>query len=441
MENESQIAGTGEIHRGIPCQLQIPPGDGQPRTKPMSVPLRAVDPEQQRHRQPPNTTPLRAVDPEQRHRQPPNTTPLRAVDPEQRHRQPPNTTPLRTVDPEQQHRQQPHVSAPLGAGNLGTQHQQQPPITYAPLRARDPLLEQPRTVPAYAPKSPSPVAQKGSIAEAPTVQVVGPNQLGSPQHAPAQSQLKTPFNHPQDVHSYDHSRVQLNVPCAATTPGGGYGYNDKPHYGGEQPSGRFLSWDPHHQPPSPRVDPSYDLNKYADSAQLATHPPHSGTFQPVVTTSEPQYPTQSRSGDQPQHHRHSQPHSGKQTQPTGPPRHEATAKKERPEPGIQQKLAFDQPSLLPVAKMDVEDDDYQVDDEDFRFQNRVQDKVDDDIEREASEVMQQVSGGRRYIMTDRQRPFDPNLVCPICMKKFCIGEIQKFKHHVSTCDGTDGSII
>ena len=413
LENESQTAGTGELHREIPYQLQIPPGDGQPRTKPMSAPLQAVDPEQQRHRQPPKTTPLRAV------------------------------------DPEQQHRQQLHVSAPLGAGNLGTQHQQQPPISYAPLQARGSLLEQPRTVPAYAPKSPSPVAQKRNKAEAPTVQVVGPNQLGSPQHAPAQSQLKTPFNHPQSVHSYDHSRVQLNqygqshVPHAATTPGGGYGYNDTPHYGGEQPSGRFLSWDPHHQPPSPRVDPSYDPNKYADSAQLATHPPHSGTYQPVVTTSEPQYPTQSRSGDQPQHHRHSQPHSQKETQPTpeyGPPKHEVTVRKERSEPGLQQKPAFDQLPLLPVAKTDAEDDHDQEDDEDLRFQNRLQDKVDDDIEREASEVMQQVSGGRRHITTDRQRPFDPNLVCPMCMKQFRIGEIQKFKHHVNTCDGTDSII-
>ena len=32
-------------------------------------------------------------------------------------------------------------------------------------------------------------------------------------------------------------------------------------------------------------------------------------------------------------------------------------------------------------------------------------------------------------------PFDPNLVCPMCMKPFRIGEIQKFRKHILDCNG------
>ena len=38
-----------------------------------------------------------------------------------------------------------------------------------------------------------------------------------------------------------------------------------------------------------------------------------------------------------------------------------------------------------------------------------------------------------------QRPYDPNLVCPMCMRRFRFGDIQKFRHHVKTCDGTDST--
>ena len=34
-------------------------------------------------------------------------------------------------------------------------------------------------------------------------------------------------------------------------------------------------------------------------------------------------------------------------------------------------------------------------------------------------------------------PYDPNLVCPFCNKQFRIGEIQKYKHHVETCNGSE----
>ena len=78
-----------------------------------------------------------------------------------------------------------------------------------------------------------------------------------------------------------------------------------------------------------------------------------------------------------------------------------------------------------------------IEDSMAQYENPLQKEVDDEIHQQAAQVIQEVSGGRRNANTDPRRPFDPNLVCPMCRKKFRIGEIQKFKKHVSTCTGTD----
>ena len=78
-----------------------------------------------------------------------------------------------------------------------------------------------------------------------------------------------------------------------------------------------------------------------------------------------------------------------------------------------------------------------IEDSMAHYENPLQKEVDDEIHQQAAQVIQEVSGGRRNANTDPRRPFDPNLVCPMCRKKFRIGEIQKFKKHVSTCTGTD----
>lgn len=75
--------------------------------------------------------------------------------------------------------------------------------------------------------------------------------------------------------------------------------------------------------------------------------------------------------------------------------------------------------------------------EDDEHSNQLQRGVDDDIHKQAAAVMKQVSGSRHQVKTNVWRPYDPNLICPMCMKKFRIGEIQKFKRHVNICDGTD----
>ena len=59
-----------------------------------------------------------------------------------------------------------------------------------------------------------------------------------------------------------------------------------------------------------------------------------------------------------------------------------------------------------------------------------------EIHQQAAQVIQEVSGSRREANTDLKRPFDPNLVCPMCRKQFRFGEIQRFRRHVNTCTGT-----
>lgn len=348
----------------------------------------------------------------------------------------------------------------------------------APLRARDPAFEQqcpPQTVPFYAPKSPSPITQGGTIAEASNVLS---NQLGSPQQVPPQLKLKPPYNNPQNTQTYGYSYGQSNVAHTATSPSG-YGYDNYAHSNEEQPiSDNFPSQKPNNQPFSTKEGPvtKNNPNQYMGpgGSQSATYPLHPNLgYQCTASTSAPQYKyeAQSRLDDHPQHHSLPQPHESQPQQPVPyhksvvgndgqklqqqhrsrpTPDHEPNCKteasklkpetmasgRERPEQHAHQKPSLDQ-QLLPPEDHQGEDD------EDLRFQNRLQNLVDDEIHQEASEVMQQVSGGRRHIVTDRQRPFDPNLVCPMCMKQFRIGEIQKFKHHVNTCDGTDdaGTVI
>lgn len=55
-----------------------------------------------------------------------------------------------------------------------------------------------------------------------------------------------------------------------------------------------------------------------------------------------------------------------------------------------------------------------------------------EVQQMAERVVQETSSNRE-IKTDVHKPFDPNLVCPICNKQFRIGEIQKFKRHVKKC--------
>ena len=67
------------------------------------------------------------------------------------------------------------------------------------------------------------------------------------------------------------------------------------------------------------------------------------------------------------------------------------------------------------------------------FENQLQRGIDEDISELASDLTGD-AGVRQ--MTNVNAPFDPNLVCPMCMKPFRIGEIQKFKKHVFHCKGS-----
>ena len=66
--------------------------------------------------------------------------------------------------------------------------------------------------------------------------------------------------------------------------------------------------------------------------------------------------------------------------------------------------------------------------------NVILDSLDSDIRNMVAEVRKEVSEENECVMTIQNRPYDPNLVCPMCRKRHRIGEIQKFRQHVSVCD-------
>ena len=71
------------------------------------------------------------------------------------------------------------------------------------------------------------------------------------------------------------------------------------------------------------------------------------------------------------------------------------------------------------------------DDDDVK--NVLEKSIDRHIENMVEDVKEQVNMDRENIKTKEHKPFDSNLVCPICNKKHRIGEIQKFKKHVDKC--------
>ena len=100
-------------------------------------------------------------------------------------------------------------------------------------------------------------------------------------------------------------------------------------------------------------------------------------------------------------------------------------------------LEQDSPCQDNVSNLQVIDNTSTFEDSVALFENPLQKKLDDEIHQEAAEVIHEVSGGTFDASTDRRRPYDPNLVCPMCRRRFRIGEIQKFRRHVNTCTGTD----
>ena len=207
-----------------------------------------------------------------------------------------------------------------------------------------------------------------------------------------------------------------------------------------QPISGDFSQNPNNQPQHTREGPStYEPNKYPGASQPAICHIHPGSdYQPAATASAPQYhhQAQSRSENQPQHHSQPQPHKSppqpvpgyelnresatrserqeshvqQGPQPAQEPNHKTGWKyrgqpgahmqqrrpgyelnphtaEEKPEPDTQQP---DQPLLSP-------EDDQEEDEEDLQFQNHLQNQVNDETHQEDSEVIQQVSRGRRHI--------------------------------------------
>ena len=66
-------------------------------------------------------------------------------------------------------------------------------------------------------------------------------------------------------------------------------------------------------------------------------------------------------------------------------------------------------------------------------ENILMQNIDQEIHQVVEEVRQ---GDQGNAMSLIGAPLDPNLVCPLCLKQFHIGEIQKYKKHVDNCEGT-----
>ena len=65
-------------------------------------------------------------------------------------------------------------------------------------------------------------------------------------------------------------------------------------------------------------------------------------------------------------------------------------------------------------------------------ENNLLQGIDDDIHQAAEEVQKEDDENEASLW---EVPFDPNLVCPLCMKQFRLGELQKYKKHVGKCQG------
>lgn len=74
-------------------------------------------------------------------------------------------------------------------------------------------------------------------------------------------------------------------------------------------------------------------------------------------------------------------------------------------------------------------------------ENVLVERIDSEISHMAADVQEEVSMRNERMWTMEQKPFDPNLVCPMCGRRFRIGEIQKFRRHVSGCDGEEGDLV
>ena len=68
-------------------------------------------------------------------------------------------------------------------------------------------------------------------------------------------------------------------------------------------------------------------------------------------------------------------------------------------------------------------------------ENILMEKIDNDIRDMAADVREEVDEGNDRTRTMIHKPYDPNLVCPMCGKRHRIGDLQKFCEHVSTCPG------
>ena len=65
--------------------------------------------------------------------------------------------------------------------------------------------------------------------------------------------------------------------------------------------------------------------------------------------------------------------------------------------------------------------------------NQLEVGIDSEIGAAADDIKNLVGGNQSVGGASEDAPYDPNLVCPTCGKKFRIGQIQNFRHHAASC--------
>ena len=75
--------------------------------------------------------------------------------------------------------------------------------------------------------------------------------------------------------------------------------------------------------------------------------------------------------------------------------------------------------------------------ESYERGSRLDQNLDSIIHAQAETVVTEVGDESSRQLTMHHIPYDPNLTCPMCNKRFRIGEIQKYRAHVNKqCSGT-----
>ena len=349
-------------------------------------------------------------------------------------------------------RQSSHEPPPLRAGGASSE----PPLraggpsSEPPLRAGGPSSEPPLRAGGPSSVQPAPIQSHVTItSEPPHSEVVRHSNLPHADNSTGNFQKPAPYSAPQNVGGQQY--MFEGAQAAQMQP---------PRAGGQQFQSEHAQTYPMTDPSVANVPPQQDDVSYQNVSAGARARDYGGSSAPVghqggqpppshmpSAQSQQQYNTESERpaayygepgggrphGAQAPRKPSSEPNPERISYPNFP---EQKSNTETVETGTQMSISFTHPLIekqptghgakAKAAKRRGEEEEQE---------NVLVEKIDNDIRDVAADVREEVSEENERIMTMEHKPYDPNLVCPMCGKKHRIGEIQKFRKHVSGCDG------